>query len=472
MEAMGRRLIFAALAAGVLGTLAANPLGASGAEENSTTPPAIATHSAAEQARALFAAGQVREAEKSVRAALPLGAGDALLCLWGEILFRRANFSEAAAAFGSAARLNPENARALWGLGRIEELHFRREQARDLFARAYRLNPRDTDIVLSYLDGVSDARARTVLLRNVVTLSRKTDPERAARALAQIQIEERLGGKTPARLASGYTAYRVPLAGFRPAGANQDGLLVSVRINGGKPLRLVLDTGARGILIYGRAARNLALEPIVESRLEGFGGGEGGESQVALARSLAIGGLAFEDCLVEVSRQSVTAGADGILGAGVFDRFHVRVDARNRMMDLTPLAEPQPRVSAAAGIPTIGLRNLLLVKTAVAGKEGWFLLDTGAAYTTLANELVPPVFQKAGSADLVGVRGVLPGAYRLAPLSLGVGAKALVDLAPIALDLAPLSRREGIEISGVLGYSALSKRPFTIDFRRGAVSFE
>jgi hypothetical protein len=451
---MGGRCIAAALAAGAV--LLANPRGALGATTDS--------------GRALLTTGRVREAEKSVRAAMAGGAGDELLCLWGEIQFRRASFSEASTAFESAAKLNPENARAWWGLGRIEEIHFRREQARELFAKAYRLNPRDADLVLSYLDGVGDARARAVLLHNVMALSRTANPERAARAMAQIQIEERLGGKAAARLSSPYTAYRVPLTGFRPAGANQDGLLVTVRVNGGKPLRLVLDTGARGILIDARAARHLGLEPIVESRLDGFGAGQAGESQVALARSLSVGDLAFEDCLIEVSRQSITPGADGILGAGVFERFRVRVDARSRVMDLTPLESQGP--ASRAGIPAIGLRNLLLVETTVGGKDGWFLLDTGAAFTTLARDLVPPVLQKAGAPELVGVRGALSGALRLGPLSLGIGGKSLVDMTPVALDLAPLSRREGIEISGVLGYPALSKGPFTIDLRRGLVAFE
>jgi hypothetical protein len=45
-------------------------------------------------------------------------------------------------------------------------------------------------------------------------------------------------------------------------------------------------------------------------------------------------------------------------------------------------------------------------------------------------------------------------------------------MSPVALDLAPLSSREGVEISGVLGYSALSSRPFIVDYRHGEVAFQ
>jgi hypothetical protein len=383
----------------------------------------------------------------------------------GQAQFRRGDFEEAARTFAAAVEVNGENARAWWGLGRVAEVQFQREKARDLFGHAYRIDPRDPEIVLSYLGGVTDVDARAVLLRNVMAVSRNTDPKRAEQADAQLEIDRRLGGKPAARLASEYTAYRVPLAGFRPVGATQDGLIVIVRVKGGKPLRLVLDTGARGILIDGRAAKNLGLEPVVASRLTGFGESEGGDSQLSLARSLSIGDLRFEDCLVEVSARSITPGADGILGVGIFEAFRLRVDPHRNVMELSPGGDTAPSPNA------IGLSNLLLVKVAVAGREGWFLLDSGAAYSTVARDLVPPALRK-GAADLVGVRGVQYGASRLGPMSFGAGGRTLVDMSPIALDLSPLSAREGVEISGVLGYSALSRRPFTIDLRHGVVTFE
>src|SRR5690242_12343078 len=65
----------------------------------------------------------------------------------GEDSLRLGEFSDARSAFAEAAARNPEDARALWGLGRIELLHFRREAARDLFSKAYRLDPKDPTII-------------------------------------------------------------------------------------------------------------------------------------------------------------------------------------------------------------------------------------------------------------------------------------------------------------------------------------
>jgi tetratricopeptide (TPR) repeat protein len=451
--------IAAALAAGAVVGLAA--------DDGSTMPPAVSVASAA-PGRMLLTTGRIRDAERYTRMALASSSDDALLALWGEIQFRRGDFNEAAKAFASAIEFNHLNARAFWGLGRVAEVHFRHTEARDYFAAAYRLDPRDTRILHSYLECITDSKARNVLLRNLVALSRDSNPDLASQAAAQLEIDRRLAGKPASRLASGNASYRVPLSAFRPAGAVQDGLAVTVRINDGKPLRLVLDTGARGILIDSRAAKNLGLEPIVSSQLNGFGESETGESHLALARSLAVGDLRFEDCLILVNPRSVVAGADGILGAGLFEDFRVRIDAGRQAMDLTPVSD-----TAGMGSPdnVVGSRNLLLLRTAVSGQEGWFLLDSGAAYSTLDRDLVPPILRK-GPAGLVGVRGTLEGAYRLGPVRLDVVGRSLVDMAPVALDLGPLSNREGIEISGVLGYSALSRRPFTIDFRHGSVTFE
>ena len=133
-----------------------------------------------DRARALFTSGRIREAATLVQAVLEGDANPTLICLWGEIQFRRGDFEEAGKAFERSSRLDPSYARAWWGLGRVEEIHFRRDQARALFLKAYQLEPRDTDIILSYLDGVSDPQARRALLQNLVGLNRRADPDRAA----------------------------------------------------------------------------------------------------------------------------------------------------------------------------------------------------------------------------------------------------------------------------------------------------
>src|SRR4051812_32626857 len=113
---MARERIFAGVLAGLLATLLLAPQGVLAGtpppEESSSTPNHTPTLS---RARQLLRAGRTAEAARIIDAALAAARDDATLCLFGEIQFRRARFTEAAAAFAGALELNPENPRAHWG---------------------------------------------------------------------------------------------------------------------------------------------------------------------------------------------------------------------------------------------------------------------------------------------------------------------------------------------------------------------
>jgi tetratricopeptide (TPR) repeat protein len=415
--------------------------------------------------RALLRLGRVSEAERVAATALQSHPDDSVWCLEGEVRFRRGDFEGAGRAFETALASNPDNARAWWGLGRIEQLHFR-PAARDLFAKAYQRDPRDPEIILSYLDFVQDPASRAVLLRNAAMLARSSMPERAEHTVARLKLEAYLEGRQPADLASPYTEYKIPLSAFHPSDAAQHGLIVTARFNGGRRVRLVLDTGARGILLHQSAARGLGLEALATATISGFGEDDALPANLMLARRVAFEKLEFRDCPVQVVRREITPGADGILGASLFERFRLRIDPHSRLLELTPGDETGP-----ADMPrAVGLDRLLLVRANIdRGGDGWFLLDTGAAYTALSPSLSAPrsLPQRLG---LNGMQGAA-GALRLAPVGLRIGGRELAEREPVALDLAAISQREGVEISGILGYSTLSQWPVTIDFRSGLVRF-
>ncbi len=437
------------------------------AHASDSLPPPPAPSAAAAQARNFLRAGRLPQAEQSIRTALEMTGADVAWSLAGELALRRGDFESAQRSLQRSVALNPSNARAWWGLGRIEQLHFRRDAARDLFARAYRLDPRDPDVLLSYLNFVTAPAARAVLLRNLIALVGDTEPERAMHARGQLELETRLAGREPGLLASPYVAYRIPLSGFRPAGHAPRGLIATARINGGRPLRLLLDTGARGLLLHKSAARDLNLELLAASQVGGLGRGAPVESTLSLASTVAFGDLEFRNCLIEVSSRVVAEDVDGVLPPSLFEGFLLRIDAGARVLALTPRLpsdEPLP-----ADAPTVlNLDNLLLVRTEISGGHGgWFLLDTGAAFTSVRTDSASPGARTA-SVDLAGTQGAV-GAFRVAPVSMKVAGRSLPDPEAIALDLGRLSHREGIEIAGILGYSTLSRWPVTIDFRNGLV---
>ena len=356
-------------------------------------------------------------------------------------------------------------------MGRIEQAHFRPASARDFFAKAFSLNHRDTDIILSYTDFVSDPASKSVLLDNVARLANFDRPERSADAAARLQIQQRLQGRRPGRLSSPYVKYQLALSGFVPTVRLWPGMLVAARINGGRPLRLLLDTGARGIVIDSAAARKLDLETLAASRLGGFGDAGRSESRVALARSVTFGDLTLEDCLVEVAGQNLTAGADGVIGADVFESFRIGVDGRAGMLQLTPY-DDSPR-DAIAGVGPGG-RN----REAAAGQGTGAGRQPGAVpggYGRCVHHgvaAIPSHCTRGGTlVEMQGAQGAIGSAFRAGPLSFEVGGLALTDAAPLVMDLRALSQAQGIEIAGILGYSTLGKSRFTIDLRNGLLEF-
>lgn len=348
-------------------------------------------------------------------------------CSQGDAAFRQADFEAAESFYRSALAVDPACARALWGLGRIEELHFRRSAARDYFAAAFRLDPRDPQIIRSY----------------------------AAVVAGEVDT-----------LASPYRAYALPMKPYYPASASPAGMVLSVSVNGGKPLRLIFDTGAKGILIRAKAAEKLGLEVVGASLVRGPGGGAPTAARVALARSLQIDDLRMRNCLLEVADSLPARDADGVIGARMFQQFLIRFAARERLLELLPL----PGAGLERFTRAFQIGHLLLVRgRANAEKLGYFVLDTGAAFSALPLDLARshgPV-----AAPMYGFSGRIGDTVRISPVQFHFAGEPLTDGDPIAFDVQGISRREGVEISGVIGYPALSRGVLTIDYRDGLVDW-
>jgi tetratricopeptide (TPR) repeat protein len=434
--------------------------------------------SSLESARRLLTAGRIAQAEKLTRQSIETGTDVAAAqAVLGDVLFRRANFEAAEQSYRAALAVNPACARAYLGLGRIEQAQFRRRSARDLLARAFGLDPRDPEIVIAYAGLVSDATSRATLLRTAVQLTQHSDVKRAEESLGQLQIEQRLSGARPARLASQYRGYAIRLSPFQPVSFRPEGLLLPVRINKGRLLHLLLDTGASGITLALREPDQFDLVPLGESSVGGLGRGGPRGASVTLANSVFVGDLRFENCLVEVIRQPLMKGVDGVIGMNLFEDFEIRLDPRTYLMQLTPFAE-RPGVlpydrrlpdNPAGSAVVWGFRHLLLMPTKVNNRAGLFLLDTGSAATAIARELAWPVLVTTNSRPFHGVNGEVADAPRLSPVTLRIAGRNYMDAEPISLDLSEISQRHGVEISGILGFSALSHAPVTINYRDGVV---
>jgi hypothetical protein len=208
-----------------------------------------------------------------------------------------------------------------------------------------------------------------------------------------------------------------------------------------------------------------------------------------LARSLEIADLRLENCLVEVTEDRVVSGADGTIGADVFQEFLLRFDARSQVLELLPFqdhtpapggrldpwidVDPSPESLHPSSTPALHVGHLLAVKAAVDGRgSGLFVLDTGSAYNSVTPDLLGVLRQTTNSLAWRGAQGVTPASFAASHVGFRVpGAPESIDGNAIALDLSGVSQTEAVRISGLLGYSTLSKLAVTINFREGTVRF-
>src|SRR5262249_36901352 len=173
---------------------------------------------------------------------------------------------------------------------------------------------------------VTDRAVESLLLRNYLAVGGDS-VEGAESALGHIQLHRRLGTRDVETLDTPYKAYTLPLFPSYPGSSRPAGMVLKVSINGGKPLRLIFDTGAKGILIRSKAADKLGLEFLGASVVRGVGGGDPAKGWIGLAHSLRIENLRMRNCLIEVSAGLPPGDDDGVIGAAMFQRFLIRFNA-------------------------------------------------------------------------------------------------------------------------------------------------
>lgn len=159
-----------------------------------------------------------------------------------------------------------------------------------------------------------------------------------------------------------------------------DGPHVSVVVNiNGRPLSMLLDTGADQNTLTPRAVQALGLTPSAEAvPSSGASGSTGLVSWVSLDEVDAQGAV-LRNSVAYVVPVPAEFRYDGILGSAFFKRFTPSFDYATQRLTLVA-AE---RFAAPTGITPLPMQVLasgkVLVQATVAGQTGWFSIDTGAS---------------------------------------------------------------------------------------------
>jgi tetratricopeptide (TPR) repeat protein len=476
--------------------------------------------------RAYLRQEQVQDAFETATKGIAQAPDSALThAAMGEVYFRRAQMGESEQEFMKAVnRANPDP-RGYLGLSRLYNAYSLHAKARAMLEKAHALDPSDPDIARQWMQTLSRAERIKWLETYLATPSETDDQEGrdSDKNYLEILKERQNRPDLTCKLVSNVSSTETSLKPMLTGPTSLHGFGLEVKINGHSS-RLLLDTGASGLLINRKLAQKANVQRLLSSKMGGIGDQGEMSSYIGYAESIKVGELEFRNCLVEVSDKRSVLGDDGLIGADVFSHYLVTVDLLWQKLRLSPLpnrpgekeheatlvtdsdsgnngseaskpaADGQPKAetkNANAATPSgpqdryiapemrsytkiFRFGHELLIPTKVGKAEPkLFLIDTGASFNSIAPEAAREVTKVHSDyyTSIQGISGNVKKVYSAdkAVLQFSHFKQENQDL--VTFDLSNLSKHTGTEVSGILGFTTLRMLTMTIDYRDGLVDF-
>ena len=447
----------------------------------------------------------------------------ALLATKGDVQFRLGEMAAAETSYRAAQRNDPKDFRAYLGLAHLYSAYSFYRKAYDELQTAHAIAPDNIEVQRLWLE-MLPRKERLAALRAYLAGPHPDNEEETRwmqERLAFLEATE----DTPVhacKLVSKVDQTETKLDLMRDPNRIR-GIGLAAQIND-RNTRLLLDTGAGGILLGHHMAEKAGLTKISAVHYGGIGDKGLQSGYQAVAEYIRIGELEFKDCVVSVSDSREVADEDGIIGADVFGAYVVDIDLPGMRLKLSPLpkrpedtvapkslnsegeeqahaeqkeestTEAQSQQPTAPTTPQPARRlprdryvapemanwtrvfrfgHIILVPTSVnKSHDMLFGLDTGAFTNMLslrAGEQVSKV-NKESRLRVRGLNGEVKQVYS-AKAVLQFGHLQVPNMNIVTLDLAALSRRLGTEVSGLLGYGMLRILEVKLDYRDGLVDF-
>ena len=447
----------------------------------------------------------------------------------GDVLFRQGEMHDADVEWVKAANAPQPDARAFLGIAEVESAMSLYAKAKRSIDRAHQLDGEDPDITRRWMATLSRAEQIHELEQY---LARASDDDAERRSGLQHRLELlRARQEQPnrsCRLVSNVSQTETKLERLLIDPTHLHGYGLRVNVNG-QTARLLLDTGASGLLINKKMAQKAGVKPIVQSKMSGIGDNGPVTGFIGSADSIKVGGLEFQNCLVDVSDKRSVVEDDGLIGADVFSHFLVTLDFPQEQLLLSELPKrpdeqqakpvtldtgdsddpstgPQDREAesssasatakpAADAHPAVQIRgpkdryvaaemqnytsifrfgHELLIPTKIGNNAPkLFLIDTGSMSNLISSNAAKEV-TKVRNDDHIQIHGISGRVKDVKSAD-----KVIIQFAHlrqenddlISFDLSTISRDTGTEVSGILGFMMLRMLTVKIDYRDGLVDF-
>ena len=438
---------------------------------------------------ALVYEGRVDDATNLAAALEQEAATDpALMVARGEFLFYMGDMGGSEKLFREVIRIQENNARATYGLYRVFHAASLYKSARLLCMRAHSLDPDDALITLDFLHYTVGPRRRDLIgpfMQAHPWFAQVTHFESERESAAAVR--EKLAEEKAFQLQGAIADATVPLTVLMSSGTRARGIGIVVSIDGGKPLHLMLDTGASGILLTQQAVDKAGLKHLGTAQSWGIGDRGAQKGFFAVSNDCSIGTLKYKNCIFRAieGKGRIAGEEDGLFGTDFFDDYLIHLDFQRHHITLKPL--PQ-RPETPQGFdrtvppgeedftPVFRFGHALCLPTLVNRKSpGLFVIDTGSGQSMMDSTFARLSTKIHGneSTRVKGISGSVKEVYEADKAELQFGHFRQNNLGLLSVDLNHSGdRHEEVRLSGLLGLPVLAMFRLDIDYRNGLVKFD
>jgi hypothetical protein len=403
----------------------------------------------------------------------------------GEYAYYLGDMYAAQALFIAALKLKQDTPRAYYGLARLYHAASIYRTARLRCLRAHEIDPDDALITQLWLTYVP-VEKRKELLAPFMANHPWFYKYAAAYQSTAADVARELNGRKTFELEGEKRETTLHLIAILHDANHAQGVGLEFKMADRPSLRLLLDTGASGILITQRAIDKAGLNHLGSTQTWGIGDDGKRNAFAAVSERCQVGALSYKNCVVRAveGKRNIAGDADGLIGADFFSGYLIHIDFQEHQLHLTPQPPRDPNPQGYDRVippdekdftPVFRSGDHLFIPTKLNDKTwGLFLLDTGAGVASVDSTFARLSTKVYGNSNtrIRGVSGDVKNVFEADKAVLQFAHYQQSNLGLIAFNLNNNPDHQEFRMSGILGIPVLSLFRLTIDYRNGLVKFD
>lgn len=251
--------------------------------------------------------------------------------------------------------------------------------------------------------------------------------------------------------------------------------VIPVRLGGGDPVPMVLDTGVGALMLAPETVLRSGLKILGTREAWTAGAGGAAELDLVLVPSLKVGPVEMRNVPAAVLKESAGTWKDlgGVFPVRLLSRYALHIDRVGGRLRLYPSGtRPEGLLGPGAfRVAALWSSGMPFVKVGIQEQSGFMLLDTASSFTYLE----PDVVGEAGVPMATARYGTQNDRGHLGLISSGVAAEVSLSLGRAALHMptvrvAELAPEQPLRCSGILGQDVLRLFHIYLDYGAGTAA--